>query len=265
MTMDSSTRAGRDRCQDLEPLLASYVDDEAGPQDRSAVDAHLTACPPCRDRVAGERIARAVVHARRDRLRACASDALRGRCAGLGGHAGARRSAASAVTRRWVPLSLAATLVLAVAGVFLAGLSDRVEVFAAQLALDHAKCFKLNSARIANVDPAALGREWADRHGWALRIPSGTPAHRLELLGVRHCGSTEGRVAHAMYRWRGEPLSVYVLPGSVASVGTVQNVVDSLGHEAVIWSASGRTYAVVGKGPAAAFADVAAYVRTTAQ
>ena len=285
MTMDSSTRSGRipspgsgddaadraghgtsprSRCEDFDTLFAAYVDDEAAPRDRSAVEAHLTACPPCRDRLAGERTARAVVHARRDNLRPCASDALRTRCAGLR-PAVSRASVAAAASRRWVPLSLAATLVLAIAGVFLFGLSDRVDAFAAQVALDHAKCFKFSSDRVTTGDPALLGRDWTSKQGWALKVPSSAPAHDLELLGVRRCGSTEGRVAHMMYRWRGEPLSVYVLPAAIAPERDVQNVVDRLGHEAVIWSNSGRTYAIVVRRPPGDLAEVVAYVKTTAR
>ena len=50
------------------------------------------------------------------------------------------------MVRRWAPLSLAATLVLAVAGVFVFGLNNRVEALAASLAVDHVKCFKVSGA-----------------------------------------------------------------------------------------------------------------------
>jgi anti-sigma factor RsiW len=262
-TRGGSSGSGRTRCDDLDPLLAPYVDNEAPPQDRSTVDTHLSACPPCRDRVAGERAAKTVLHARRDTLRACASEELRSRCQAMG-HAARARSGGRTSTRRWVPLSIAATLVLAVAGVFLFGLTDRVDVFAAQLALDHVMCFKLTPDRIATGDPAALGRDWTSKQGWALQVPSSAPAQHLELIGLRRCGSTEGRVAHVMYRWRGEPLSLYVLPASLASSQAVQNVVDTFGHEAVVWSKDGRTYAVVARGAPAELAQVAAYVRTKA-
>jgi anti-sigma factor RsiW len=259
-----SKGSGGNRCRDLDPLFTSYVDNEATPHERAVVDAHLTACPPCRDRVAGERTARTVVQARRDKLRICASPSLHGRCAALRAGTPVHRSAAATLTRRWVPLSLAATLVLAIAGVFLVGLSDRVEVFAAQLALDHVKCFKFTPDRLAVADAAALGRDWAVKRGWALTVPPSAPAHQLELLGVRRCGSTEGGLAHVMYRWRGEPLSVYVLPGSIAPEHAVQNVADRFGHDAVVWSREGRTYAVVAKASPADLVGVAGYIKTAA-
>lgn len=252
------------RCQDLDPVLAPYVDNEAAPPQRAAVDAHLSACPPCRDRVAGERAARQVLHSRRDTLRTCASQALRTRCANLSRATTPGREASAVLRRRWVPLSLAATLVLAVAGVFLVGLSDRVEVFAAQLALDHVKCFKFTPDRIAKGDAVEVGREWTTRRGWALRVPSSAPEHQLELLGVRRCGSTSGSVAHVLYRWRGEPLSVYVLPGNIGSTQAVQSVVNTLGHEAIVWTKEGRTYAVIARGSRDELARVATYVKAAA-
>src|SRR5512141_1270372 len=115
------------KCRDLEPLLASYVDGEAPADQRAAVDAHIERCPPCRARVAGERAAVDVLRARRDALRTCASDALRARCA-----AHRRRAPIAGVLARrpWIPLSLAATVLLAVAGVFVLGLNNSVQAIA---------------------------------------------------------------------------------------------------------------------------------------
>src|SRR4030095_4418783 len=102
------------------------------------------ACPPCRKHAADETAARDLVHAHRDTLRATAPETLRARCAQSSAVPapsafGARRSA---LIRRWAPLSVAATLVLAVAGVFVLGLNNPVEALAATLTLDHVKCFK---------------------------------------------------------------------------------------------------------------------------
>jgi len=252
------------RCQDLDAVLASYVDAEAAPHERAAIDAHLAACPPCRDRVTVERAARMVIHSRRESLRCCASETLRVRCRKLSSGAPANPARSAVLKRRWVPLSLAATLVLALAGVFLIGLSDRVEVFAAQLALDHVKCFKFTPDRIAKGEPTALGNDWASTRGWALKVPSSAPEYNLELMGVRRCGSTSGSVAHVLYRWKGEPLSVYVLPSTLAPSRTVQSVVETLGHEAIVWTHAGRTYAVIARGSPDELARVASYVKVSA-
>src|SRR5688500_4232386 len=133
-------------CRDLEEHLAPYVDGEETSAARRAVETHLAACPPCRDHAVAERAARDLVAEHRAELRVAAPDALRARCARLresyGGQAeaaagsrlpasgfplpashlrqgyGGQARFAPSVLRRWVPLSLAASLVLAVAGVF---------------------------------------------------------------------------------------------------------------------------------------------------
>jgi anti-sigma factor RsiW len=249
------------KCRELEPLFASYVDGEAAPDERAELDAHLTGCSPCRDRLAGERTARDVLHAHRARLRAVAPDLLRARCAAS---ATVRPGAARALlSERWVPLSLAATLVIAVGWVFLFGINDRVQALAAQLALDHVKCFQFPPSHVP-ADAAAASREWAQAQGWGIVVPASTGIEQLQLIGLRRCLSTHGGVAHVMYRWHGAPLSVYVINRNVNGVADGEAATEEiakLGEEAVIWSTADRTYAVVARGQPAELRRVAAYVR----
>ena len=258
-------------CRQLEPLFTSYVDGEALPQDRATVDAHLAACPPCRARVADERAAREVLRARKSSFNACASEHLRRRCAAL---KSARAEPATPVPvaraggfrrRTLVPLSLAATLLLAVGGVVFFGLSGSVEALAAQLALDHVKCFQFPPSDAGRADALELGRAWANARGWALTVPASEPVEQLELLGVRRCASTEGLTAHVMYKWRGQPLSVYVLNTPASSATHVDQFVETVGQEAIVWSERGRTYAVVAQARPAELQHVAQYVRRTAK
>jgi anti-sigma factor RsiW len=253
-------------CRDLEPLLAPYVDGEAPPGDVATIEAHVQKCPPCRDRVEVQRVARDVLHTRREGLRACASEGLRHRCEAHARAGLQTRPVGSSFARRtWVPLSLAATLLLAVAGVFLFGLNDRVEALAAQLALDHMKCFQFPPDQAGGVDARALANQWTTSHGWALQVPSSAPRQGLELIGVRRCLSTEGLTAHLMYRWRGQPLSVFVLNHASPRTNDVEQVVDRMGQEAVIWSQGNRTYAVVAKGTPSELEPVVRYVRSSAR
>ncbi len=244
------------KCRDLEPLLAAYVDGEAPVAERATIDAHIQRCPPCRARIAGEQTAHDVLRARRGALRAAASDTLRARCAG---HRQAARVGRALALRPWIPLSLAATLFLAVAGVFVFGLNSSVEALATQLTLDHVKCFKLAPAE-ATAGPAEAGQHWADTQGWELTVPASSSPEQLEFVCVRRCFVTDGRVAHLMYRWRGEPLSVYILP-SAGHPGLNQDVVERFGHEAVLWTDRGRTYVVLARGRPDALQGVVRYVR----
>ena len=249
-------------CRDLESLFASYVDGEAAPRDCAALDAHFRSCPACRDRVAAERVVREAVAARRGTLRECASAELRRRCEA---HCQRGRDLSTPFSRKtWVPLSMVATLVLAVAGVFLYGLSGSVEALGTQLAADHVKCFEFASLPTILPDAKVLGREWADSRGWSVTVPESASVEQLELMGIRRCISSEGQTAHVMYKWRGQPFSVYVLNSEHPRVGSVPRLVERLGQEAMIWSKGGRTYAVVTRGRPSEIERVAQYVQRSA-
>jgi hypothetical protein len=163
---------------------------------------------------------------------------LRARCAAASSRLPA--SGFQRAVRRWAPLSLAATLVLAVAGVFLFGLNDRVEALAASLAADHVKCFKVYGTS-SEAESTVSARAWQQDQGWAIVVPQTEPAQELRLVNVRRCFTTEGRSAHMMYTWRGAPLSVYVLQGDAGR----DRIVHRMGTQAIVWCANERTYAVV--------------------
>ena len=238
-------------CQDVELMLAPYVDGEAAPHDRAVVEAHIAACGCCRDRVETERAAHDVLLARRCGLRGCAPEALRSRCAA---HAVGTHLAAGVLPvvfqpsqwRQWLPLSVAATLLLAVVAVFGLGLNNRVQALAFQMTIDHVKCTRFSNAS-ASVDRHAAEQQWSVKYGWPLRVPASSSSNGLELRAVRRCAVSDGRVAHLVYDWRGEPLSIFVLPKEAAA-GSAE-VVERFSHDSVVWSQNGRTYVVLARGP----------------
>lgn len=239
-------------CGELDDRLAPYVDGEAAPDARRGVDAHLAACPECRRQADRESAARTIVREHRTSLSATAPDALRARCAAVASSqspvAGSQLPVSSSqrsrsVLRRWAPLSLAATLLLAVGGVFVFGLNNRVEALASSLVIDHVKCFAM-TGNAAAADPAKSAERWQQDQGWPIAVPPTAPAEQLRLVNVRRCFTTDGRAAHLLYTWRGAPLSVYVLQENAGR----DCVVSKMGHEAAIWCANGRTYAVVADG-----------------
>jgi anti-sigma factor RsiW len=257
-------------CRDLESLFAPYVDGEAQSQTCAEIAAHLEACPKCRDRVAAERAVHEALATQRARLRACASAELRRRC-----EAGCRSPSPAAkglfsrpsILKRsgWLPLSMAATLLLAVAGVFLYGLKGGGEALAAQLVVDHVKCFEFAPQPSIIPEGRALSREWSTARGWTIKIPESKPDEGLELLGVRRCLSMEGLTAHVMYKWRGQPLSVYVLNSERTRLGPAPQLVERFGQEAIMWSRGGRTYAVVTNSQPSEIEQVARYVQIAAE
>jgi anti-sigma factor RsiW len=244
-------------CGDLDERLAAYVDGEDSSAAHRAVDAHLAACPACRAAADAEASARQLIQERRAELAARAPEALRARCAAsFQLPAGSQRPAAGSrlpasgsqlpagrpvsFVRRWAPLSIAATLVLAIAGVFAFGLNDRVQALAASLAMDHAKCFKL-AGTSGHADAHASERAWQQDQGWPIVVPDTDASQQLTLLELRRCLSADGRAAHMLYTWHGEPLSLYVLQGGSGR----DAVVHKMGAQTVMWHAHDRTYAVV--------------------
>lgn len=247
-------------CGELDEHLAPFVDGEAAPDERRAVAAHLAACPPCQKHADAEAAAREALRAQRAALCTRAPEALRARCASLQSSALPRPSARpAALLRRWAPLSLAATILLAVAGVFVFGLNDRVEALAASLAVDHVKCFKVSGG--GRVEAHAAEKTWLDDQGWAVVVPPASAAEQLTLVDVRRCFSTDGRAAHMMYSWRGAPVSLYVLPENIGRDRVVQKV----GQQAVIWCANNRTYAVVAEGQPKDLTPIVSYMKAHAR
>jgi anti-sigma factor RsiW len=252
-------------CDALEGSLSAYVDGECAATERLAVEAHLQACPRCRHRLVTVRTTRDLLRARGDDLRGCAPEALRQRCAA---HSTLAASGGGLLGRRpWVPLSLAASAVLAASVFALFGWGSSVETYAAQLALDHIKCFQFPPDAVqADVD--VLARHWLAANGWPIKVAAPSRPAQLELVGLRRCGSTRGRVAHILYRWQGKPLSVFVMNGRADEADGRSELaahdheaVRKLGEQEIIWSERGRTYAVVAHTTLQDLQRVAAYVR----
>jgi anti-sigma factor RsiW len=253
------------KCRELDPLFAPYADGDVPAADRASVEAHLAKCPPCRDRVAEQRTVRAALAAQRSSLRGCAPGDLRARCAAQAGASRVRRFVGNpAFVRRWVPLSVAATLVLAIAGVFLFSPNNRVEALATQLTLDHMTCFQFAPERLEHADASSAEHKWLAKQQWGIHVPESSPPNQLELLGVRRCGMGSGRVAHILYKWRGRPLSVFIVPRAVPGTRP-EEAIDKFGHEAVMWSGRDRTYVVLARGQPADLEPVVEYVKAHAE
>ena len=150
------------------------------------------------------------------------------------------------------------------AAVFFTTLNGSAEALATQLALDHVKCFQFAPAH-AEVDPQVASNLWKKTYGWLISVPTSAAVEQLELLDIRRCMSTQGASAHIMYKWRGQPLSLYVLNSPPTFDPGAQRLVARLGQKAVIWTESGRTYAVVGREPPNELEHIARYMRTSAR
>ena len=245
-------------CQDVSRLITPYLDGEAVEVDRQAVDAHLRACQPCERRAAAEGTARRVLMVKAASLSVTAPEALRVRCAAL--------APTPKKQRRWVPLGWRAVS-LATASLVVAGLAGTLlygvvthspTVLAAELTLDHLKCFALFEPRVAEAEAAAVAKQLEADYGWRLEVPASSPTDRLTLIGARRCLSTDGRVAHVLYRHNGKPVSLFMMPGT----SRPETRIAVAGHVARVWARGDTTYVMVGSESEPDLRPVAAYFQS---
>jgi anti-sigma factor RsiW len=83
----------------------------------------------------------------------------------------------------------------------------------------------------------------------------------LSLVGSRLCLYSGGRVAHIMYRYRGRPVSVFMLPGTTRP----EQMVEVMGHEAAIWASDGRTFVLIATEPEPDVKRMVSFVRSALQ
>jgi anti-sigma factor RsiW len=247
-------------CTEIEPLVTAVVDGEAAPDDRAAVADHLAACAVCRSRADAERGARTIMRATAPRLRVPAPPAVHQRCRSALASRPSPASRAAAWRRHpiAVPMTIAATLVMLLGGLTISSLSDRLQVaLAAQLTLEHVKCFAFATPD-GTTEPGVVAASLERQYGWTVKVPGGSTDQRLELLGARRCLYSEGQMAHLMYRLGGRPLSLFVL----FDARHPEHVFEIMGHEAIVWTDQGRTYALVGPDSPTDMQRIATYVRS---
>jgi anti-sigma factor RsiW len=244
-------------CTEIEPLVTALLDEEIAVTDRDLVEHHLEQCSPCRARADRERIARSLIRARVSRVAPAAPEHLRHRCASLAGRPAATPTR-PARRPAWLPTSIAAALVLAVSAAAGVALLSRLEVgLAAQLTADHLKCFALRPSQPTTQNSETISAGFQRSSGWNIAVPASEPSEDLELVTARRCLYGEGLMAHVMYDWRGEPLSLFVMPGTERTSRLFQ----IMGHQAVVWPDHDTTYALVGTAPAADMQRLAERVR----
>jgi anti-sigma factor RsiW len=235
-------------CREIDALVTPYIDDEVTAPERAVVEAHLAACPPCRHRAAVEVATRRTLRTRL--CRPCAPEQLRSRCLEAAAHTFPGRFRTPNLSL--ISFSIGAGLVALTGGVLLYSLTGlSPTVLAAQLTLDHLACFATHSA-VTPVDERVGEQQFARDYGWPIDLPEADAAG-LQLVGVRRCFCGEGAAAHAMYRFQGRPVSLYIIPDADGSRATAE----VFGYDAVIWSRQGTTYVLLGTEPSATLQHIA--------
>jgi len=251
-------------CKQIEGSLAAVVDGGAPPDEAARVAQHLASCPACRQAMQVQVTARAVLRTRAAQLSVVAPPGLRTR---IIASARAERPEAAAILSwrgRLSAFSAAAILVLGLGAVLLPVVTGRSTVLlAAQMALDHLKCFTIDGdgdgTPITKAEAeATLKREY----GWTISVPASAEVEGLQLLAVRRCLYGDGMAAHLLYRAHGQPVSLFIMPGLVRPAAELR----VLGHDEVVWTQGDRTYMLVaGAGTTAGLARVASYLRNEAR
>lgn len=242
------------KCQELEPLITAWIDDLASDRERQTVEDHFQACPACRRRAGAEGSVRALMRSRATAaLRIEPPPALKARCHALCASNATSWKLPRAIVRA-VPVSLAAAL----AGVLIYGLTaSSTKTLAAQLTLDHIKCFVLTREPATELQPDAVEARLRERYGWSLDVPGDSTTNQLRLLGGRRCLYGEGTIAHVLYRHNGAPLSLFMLPDKVRP----SEIVEVMGHEAIIWAQNHRTFVLLGGEPRQDMEKIASYIQ----
>jgi anti-sigma factor RsiW len=149
-------------------------------------------------------------------------------------------------------------MILGVTGTLVFSLSSRLDTaLAAQLTIDHAKCFALRPSAPTTEAPEQIAARYKQVQGWNVAVPPEDDTEKLALISGRRCLYGEGLMAHVMYDWRGKPLSLFVLPGARQT----SRVFEIMGHETMVWPEGNSTYALVGTASRADMERMAARVR----
>jgi anti-sigma factor RsiW len=226
-------------CRRTAGQVTPYVDGALPEDKRADVARHLDACPPCRRGAEHERGGRTVLRECAERLKAePLPPGLRSRCESLA-REHAQRPRVSWV-RLLLPLTSIAVLVI-VAGVIVFSLATRQSdaLLAAQLTVDHVKCFKVFEPDGPTI-AATVEHDLDANYGWDMHVPPSSPD--ATLLGGRRCLYADGSMPHVMYRGKGnEPISLFRLEGVTRRPATLT----SMGHQSRIWSRGGHTYVLV--------------------
>jgi anti-sigma factor (TIGR02949 family) len=230
-------------CDDAQPLLPAYADGAMTGADRQEIDAHLATCSACRREVDIQAVLRDALAEHGRETAPVAPPWLRTRIA-----AQLAAEQAAEVTVGWrtrlSAFAAAAMVALAVGSVTLPILTGRSTiVLAAQLALDHMKCFVIDGHDHGEtLSVAEAEAELLADYGWSLTMPPTAGADDARLVAVRRCLYGDGRAAHLLYRLGGEPVSLFILPG----LERPSDELTLLGYDEVVWNANGQTYMLIG-------------------
>ena len=228
-------------CRQIEAMLPPFVDGVASGGDAATVKAHLAACPACRQAAAAQLDVRDLLRSRCAVLKGTAPSGL-GTQLRLLARGPSERRPVLGWTGRVSALAAAAGLVLAVGAAVVWSTGRSSVLVAAQLTLDHIKCFIIDGDdHDAPLSAAGAEARMQERFGWSVPVPPVPTRADVHLVTVRRCLYGEGTVAHVLYRYAGAPVSMFILPNRVAETADI----GAFGRHAQVLVQGGITYVIV--------------------
>ena len=243
-------------CRRIESLLPPYVDGEARATEIAEVERHLSTCASCRSAVTAQRTVRVVLKARGRDMASPLPPGLRTRLEAM---VPPRVSSSLGWGGRLSAFAAAAALLVVVVGALELASPRSNVLYAAQLALDHVRCFvvELGSMASPGSDAAEVRDQFAQNYGWEVSVPASSGEVGLTLIAARRCPFWLGDHAHLLYRVGDRKVSLYVTPGTARARAELS----VLGHAERIWTHGGQSYVLVARGlPAADLDRIAAYL-----
>jgi len=243
-------------CEQFEAQVAMTAERADGPIADPALRAHLAGCPACAQALTTQRVVRERLIAQRQALQTPVPPGVRTRMAAkLAGEAHAEATA-SGWGLRLSPIAAAAALMLVVTvGLLPVVTGQSSVVLAAQLALDHVKCFLIDGDLHAQpVSAAEAEATIRQQHGWSVPVSDTGGVDNSQLVAVRECLYGEGMAAHLLYRIGEMPVSLFVMP-------TADHVVAQmslLAADTLSWNQNGHTHMLVGPAGSRATLDTMA-------
>ena len=226
-------------CRQIESLLPPFVDGEADTRSIQLVEAHLVGCASCRNRVTMERTVKSVLRAHAAELTELAPPGLRTRVVGALEARADRRKASWGM--RVTAFAAAAVLLVVVVGALELVTPKSDVLYAAQLAIDHMRCFVMELASKEPADAHVVQQTLSDKYGWSVPVPASNAQAGVTLVAARRCPFWIGDHAHLLYRSGDREVSLYVTPGGQSRDGHLL----VLGHSEKLWNSRGNLYTLV--------------------
>jgi anti-sigma factor RsiW len=248
-------------CTEIRGRLSLYLDNELQDDERFAIDQHLLACESCAATFHEEESFLNVV--RQSGPLHVASPELRSKVAQI---VSTKEQSTSQQSRRWIPLAIAAAVLIAVLPLIVWNVLQRnqspvpqTSSFALMAADTHLRRTRGQlPLEIESATPQQISAWFANKVNFSVKLPNYQESSGQEKLytleGARLVGFKDDYAAYVAYEMKARPISLVITSDSVAQpAGGEEMMARGLkfhynaiqGLKVITWSDRGLTYALV--------------------